>query len=128
MTERGILDRGGFLIKPLPFKPSILAEHLKKENCDLYVFGVKSERSKKGGEYKKFNLLITPGPILVPGMRLIGKKLFPPQVIVYRKLITQLYLGKEIREGLESMFHGASCDAAKFDTDFLEMLNGEDPE
>lgn len=114
------------MTRPIPFVPSINAEYVKTQNCEIYVFGLKLQKTKKGADYQKFNLLILPGPVLVPGMRVVGKKIFPPQVVAYRKLITQVFLGKELREALESVFPGTSCEAAKFNTEFLMALESKE--
>jgi hypothetical protein len=83
----------------IPFAPAIIAVRVADGDVELYFLGVQS-RSGAKGPVMTFHILFVKNMdfrILVPGFRLMGGKIFPPQARVYRATFDHFHCGIALR-------------------------------
>ena len=87
----------------VPFAPEINSLRVAEGSIELYFLGrqFRTPKNGRGGGYLIFNILFSKGPdfrILIPGFRLIGGKILPPQARLFRQIFDHFYAGKSLRD------------------------------
>lgn len=84
----------------VPFAPEVNAVHCVNRDQELYIIGATKRPSKAGRTFLTFNVLFVIGParLLVPGFRLVGGKIFPPQARLFRQTFDHFHAGVGLRE------------------------------
>ena len=85
----------------IPFAPAINAVRVADSDVELYFLGIqKRESGTKGAAVMTFHILFvknTDFRILVPGFRLMGGKILPPQAKLYRHTFDHFHCGIALR-------------------------------
>lgn len=87
----------------IPFAPAINAVRVADSDVELYFLGIQKRESKSGSKgpgLMTFHILFVKNMdfrILVPGFRLFGGKIYPPQAKLYRATFDHFHCGIALR-------------------------------
>lgn len=87
----------------IPFAPAINAVRVSDADVELYFLGIQKREPKSGSKgpgFMTFHILFVKNMdfrILVPGFRLFGGKIYPPQAKVYRATFDHFHCGIALR-------------------------------
>jgi hypothetical protein len=86
----------------IPFAPEINALRVAEGDVELFFLGPQYRPSKSGtkGAFMTFHILFVKNMdfrILVPGFRLLGGKIYPPQAKLYRTTFDHFHCGIALR-------------------------------
>lgn len=87
----------------IPFAPAINAVRVSDADLELYFLGIQKREPKSGSKgpgLMTFHILFVKNMdfrILVPGFRLCGGKIYPPQAKMYRATFDHFHCGIALR-------------------------------
>lgn len=86
----------------IPFAPEVNAVRVKNADNELYFLGrqFRAPKGARGTGYMTFHILFVRPPdfrILIPGFRLMGGKIYPPQARLFRQVFDHFHCGIALR-------------------------------